>query len=65
VANTIALIHSGAVGFIDWLGLSCGQRKWTDFHRLDQTVRKGEPVAHVLIGKNCSSQVAHDLMHID
>ena len=22
-------------------------------------------MAHVLIGKNCSSQVAHDLMHID
>src|SRR4029077_18893272 len=26
---------------------------------------KGEPMAHVLIGKNCSSQVTHDLMHID
>lgn len=22
-------------------------------------------MAHVLIGKNCSSQVAHDLMHLD
>ena len=54
-----------AVRSIAWLGLWRGQWKWTDFHRLDQAARKGEPMAHVLIGKNCSSQVPHDLMHID
>src|SRR5690348_2502041 len=58
-------VQRSVVRSIAWLGLWRGQRKWADFHRLDQAVRKGEPVAHVLIGKNCSSQVAHDLMHID
>jgi hypothetical protein len=38
---------------------------WTNFHRLNQALRNREPMAHVLVGKNCSSQVAHDLMHID
>jgi hypothetical protein len=28
-------------------------------------VLKGESMTHVLIDKNCSSQVTHDLMHID
>jgi hypothetical protein len=28
-------------------------------------VFKGESMAHVFIGKNCSSFVAHDLMYID
>src|SRR6266478_3895909 len=51
--------------FITWLGLWRGRRKWGDFHRLDQAEPKGEPMADVLIGKNCSSQVAHHLMHID
>jgi hypothetical protein len=32
---------------------------------LNQAVFKGESMAHVLIGKNCSSFVTHDLMHID
>ena len=58
-------VQRSVVRSIAWLGLWRGQWKWTDFHRLDQAARKGEPMAHVLIGKNCSSQVAHDLMHID
>jgi hypothetical protein len=32
---------------------------------LNQAVFKGESIAHVLIGKNCSRQVTHNLMHID
>ena len=47
------------------LGLWRGRRKWTDFQRLDQAMRKSEPMAHVLIDDNRSSQVAHNLMHID
>ncbi len=41
-----------------------GRWKWTDFHSLNQAVFKGESITHVLIGKNCSSFVTHDLMHI-
>ena len=58
-------VQRSVVRSVAWLGLWRGQWKWTDFHRLDQAARKGEPMAYVLIGKNCSSQVAHDLMHID
>jgi len=58
-------VQRSVVRSIAWLGLWRGQWKWTDFHRLDQAARKGEPMAYVLIGKNCSSQVAHDLMHFD
>src|SRR5256714_10274272 len=58
-------VQRSAVRSIAWLGLWRGQWKWTDFHRLDQAVRESEPMAHVLVGKNCSRQVAHDLMHID
>jgi hypothetical protein len=47
------------------LSLWGGRWKGADFHGLNQSVRKGESMAYVLIGKNCSSQVAHDLMHID
>jgi len=54
-----------AVRCIAWLGLWGRRWKWTDFHGLNQPMRKGEPMAHVLIGKNCSSQVAHDLMNVD
>jgi hypothetical protein len=32
---------------------------------LNQVVFKGELMTHVLIGKNSSTQVTHDLMHID
>jgi hypothetical protein len=32
---------------------------------MNQAALKGEAVAHVLIGKNGSSQIMHDLMHLD
>lgn len=48
-----------------WLGMRGGRWKWTDFHSLNQAVFKGESMTHVLRGKNCSSFVTHDLMHID
>jgi hypothetical protein len=32
---------------------------------LNQAVLNGESMTHVLIDKNCSSFVTHDLMHID
>jgi hypothetical protein len=48
-----------------WLGFWGGRWKWTNFHSLNQAVFKGKSMAHVLIGKNCSRQVTHDLMHID
>jgi len=40
-------------------------RKWTDFHGLYQTIRQGETMDHVPVGKDCPSQVAHDLMNVD
>jgi len=47
------------------LSLRSERWKWTDFHGLNQTMRQSETMAHVLIGKDGSSQVAHDLMNID
>jgi len=48
-------------------GSGIGDRRWkrTDFHALNQATLKGKPVAHALIGQNRSSQVTHDLMHLD
>lgn len=47
------------------LGVLVGRGKCTDFHSLDQAVLHCEAMNDVLINEYGSSQIAHDLMHLD
>ena len=59
--KSVAIAEGVSSGALALLG-RC--RKWSDFHGLDRAAREREPMAHMLIGQNCSTQVTHDLMHL-
>ena len=39
--------------------------EWTDLHDFNQAMIDGEAMTNMLISNHASSQVAHDLVHID
>ena len=58
-------LPSASVRRNPWSDFRDERWKGTNFHGLNQAILQGEPMAHVFVHKNGSSQVAHDLMYVD